>query len=290
MTLPSIKQPYALILHGGAGTLKRPHFNAKRAGLATAIAVGRNVLEGNGTALDAVEAAVRSMEDDPAFNAGYGSVWNSRGEIEMDAAIMDGTTLDIGAVGALQGVRYPVAVARALLREKPVLLVAEGAEAFAREIGAERARTEAVTTEGQEELDTVGCIALDRNGDIAVATSTGGLSGKHPGRVGDAPLAGAGFYAETKIGGVAFSGEGEAVIRTALAARAMAEILQLTPQIAMERAMERIALIGAKGGGIALDATGAFGWAHNTSHFGIAFAREGEEPEIHLARTNINGA
>jgi beta-aspartyl-peptidase (threonine type) len=282
--------PWALILHGGAGTLKPENFAAKRTGLMAALEAGRRKLADQAPALDAVETAVRVMEEDIVFNAGLGSVRNGRGDVEMDAAIMDGTTLDVGAVAALRGIKHPVSVARALLREKPVLLVADGAHAFARGIGAECAPAQAASTSLQEELDTVGCIALDGAGNIAVATSTGGLAGKWPGRIGDAPLAGSGFYAETKIGGVAFSGEGEAMIRTALAARAMTEIPQLTVQIAMDRAMERIALLDAKGGGIALDATGAFGWAHNTSHFGVGMVREGDAPVIHLHRADAASA
>jgi hypothetical protein len=148
---------------------------------------------------------VRELEDDPTFNAGSGSVPTSSGQIEMDAAIMDGRSLEIGAVAAVRGISNPVAVARLLLKEKTVLLVGEGAQTFAAEQGIASSSPASCST-AEPQCDTVGCVARDVHGNIAVATSTGGLTGQRPGRVGDAPIPGCGFYADNQVGGVAISG------------------------------------------------------------------------------------
>jgi beta-aspartyl-peptidase (threonine type) len=281
---------WALILHGGARTIETGRLEENRKGLTVALDAGRGVLGRGGSAVDAVDAAVRALEEHAAFNAGRSCVRNSDGEMELDAAIMDGTTGDIGAVAALKNVRYPVAVAKALLREKTVLLAGDGAEKFAREIGAEPMLTDVRKTAEAEkkqkaEHDTVGCIALDSVGNIAVATSTGGLSDKKPGRVGDAPLAGCGFFADSRVGAVAFSGEGEAVIRTILAARAMADFALFPPQEVMDRAVARVQEFKAEVGGIALDAKGRFGWSHNSTHFAVGMVTQDEPARVYLHRT-----
>jgi beta-aspartyl-peptidase (threonine type) len=218
------------------------------------------------------------LEDDPAFNAGYGSVLNSRGEVEMDASLMDGATLDIGAVGAIRGVRNPISVAREMLRELPILLVGEGAREFARERGAELCDPQAMIAPARREAfrgrghDTVGCVALDVNGHFATALSTGGLKDKFPGRVGDSSIVGAGFYAADGVGAVVFSGDGESIARLTLASRVMQQLNSIDPQTALEQALKSLGVTGGEAGGIAIDRHGRIGWAHNSPHFAVAYS------------------
>jgi beta-aspartyl-peptidase (threonine type) len=276
---------WAVILHGGAGSIKADGDDRRRRGLLEALACAQAALERGQSAVDIAEAAVRALEDEPAFNAGLSSVLNSEGKREMDAAVMDGATLDVGAVCALQGFRHPVSIAKTLLREKTVLLASEGARLFALAHDAELLPDDALPPSA-DDGDTVGCIVLAR-GDMAVAASTGGLRGKLPGRVGDTPLAGCGFYAENGIGGVAFSGQGEAVIRTALGARAMGELARMMPQKAMDHAIARISQLGAPVGGIALAAGGEIGWAHNCPHFSVGILTPRHGARAFLKRSEM---
>jgi beta-aspartyl-peptidase (threonine type) len=278
---------WSLILHGGARTITPEDHERNREGISVALQVGMTALTQGHCAVDVVEAVVRVLEDHPAFNAGRACVLNSDGDIELDAAIMDGTTLEIGAVAALRDVRNPVAVARLLLREKTVMLAGGGAAKYARERNMELLPDD-VCKPGQassDDHDTVGCIARDSKGHIAVATSTGGLSGKLPGRVGDAPLPGCGFYAENAIGGVAFSGEGEVVMRLMLAARAMHDLSTNNPETAMRTAVGRVAALMAEVGGIAMDAHGNLGLAHNSDHFAFGTVVEGRRAQVCLHRS-----
>jgi beta-aspartyl-peptidase (threonine type) len=282
---------WSIILHGGASEVPPERQVASRNGCLHALEAGRAVLATNGSAIDAVEAATRVLEDDPTFNAGYGSVLNSRGEVEMDASIMDGATLDIGAVAAIRGVRHPVSVARQLLRELPILLVAEGARAFAQEFGAELCEPGAMISPARRSAyrerahDTVGCVALDVDGHIATALSTGGLKDKRPGRVGDSPLPGSGFYAADELGGAAFSGDGESIARLGLAMRVMQQLNSVDPQTALEQALKLLALTGGEAGGIAIDRRGRIGWAHTSPHFAVAYVTSTHrEPHVFLER------
>jgi beta-aspartyl-peptidase (threonine type) len=192
----------------------------------------------------------------------------------MDAAIMDGTTLDVGAVAAVRTIRNPIRVAARMLEELPVLLVADGAERFARAHGIPVCEpgelTALLAAGGGPEHDTVGCVAIDAAGHIAAATSTGGLSGQHPGRVGDSPIPGAGLYADDQLGGVAFSGDGESILRTMLAARVM-QALETQPAMpAAQSAIARLARVGGEAGAIVIDKAGGIGVAHNSEHFALA--------------------
>jgi len=283
------RMSWALIIHGGAGRLAAGRREAARSGCAAALEAGCAVLARGGSALDAVEAAVRVMEDDPVFNAGYGSVLNAAGEVELDAAIMDGATLDVGGVAAVQGVRHPVSVARRLVRERPILLAAEGARAFAARRGAELCAPEDMIHPDRRTAmpggnDTVGAVALDAAGNLAAAGSTGGLAGKMPGRIGDTPIPGAGLYADNPRGGVALSGEGEAIARLTLAARIMDDLAGGgAPQAAVESAVARLAALG-EGGAIALSRAGLFGWAHNAPDFTVGLARDDLPPRVHLSK------
>lgn len=288
---------WALALHGGAGPIAPEWQEPARRGLRAALAAGRAVLEDGGGAADAVEATVRALEDDEAFNAGFGAVLNADGEVEADAAIMDGRDLALGGVAALKGARHPVSVARLLLPETPVLLVAEGARRFAAERGAELCppdeliaprRRAARNAAGSH--DTVGAVALDARGHLAAATSTGGLSGALPGRVGDSPLPGAGLYADDTLGATVFSGHGEAIARVALAARVMRGLEEgRDPQEAMEGALAHLAArIGgeeAEAGGLVLDRAGRLGWAHRSEHFAVAHQTAGADGHVHLSKS-----
>ncbi|MBI3636658.1 MAG: isoaspartyl peptidase/L-asparaginase, partial [Candidatus Rokubacteria bacterium] len=229
----------ALVVHGGAGADPVDGRDELREGVRAAVESGWRVLAGGGSALDAVEATVRSLEDHPRFNAGRGSVLTSDGTVEMDASIMEGERLRGGAVGAITGVPNPVTLARRVLDDgRHVLLVADGARRFARERSLPLCDPAALITDRQRrrlaerverataaapagEKGTVGAVALDRQGTLAAATSTGGMIGKPPGRVGDSALIGCGTYADSSLGAVSCTGDGEAIIRVVLARRAL---------------------------------------------------------------------
>lgn len=282
---------WRLILHGGAGRAASPtRAKASRSGLLAAAAAGRHVLEDGGSALAAVEQTIRVLEDDPAFNAGFGSVLNAEGEVEMDAAIMDGRTLDVGGVAAVKGLRHPISVARAMLTEPPILLAAEGAHRFAERIGAELCPPEAMISPDRKAslaLDTVGCVALDGEGRFAAGTSTGGISGKAPGRIGDSPLPGAGLYADA-CGGVSLSGEGEKIVRVLVAAEVMRWLEHHPAQPAAEHGIARLGSIKGDGGCIVLDQQGRFGCAHNSPQFAVALAAPAlDQPLAFLHRAEM---
>lgn len=282
--------PWAILIHGGAKTIAPREEQANREGLDEAVRIGAAVLRAGGTAIDAVEAAIREMEDCPVFNAGTGSVANRDGTIEMCAALMDGSSLAVGAVAVIPFVRHPVSVARAVLGEREILLAGHGALAFARERGAELQDEEErgsirVVAGAHGGHDTVGAVALDRHGNFAAGTSTGGLDGTLPGRVGDSPLPGCGFYADNTIGAVSLSGDGEDIARLALASRIANKLGQMRVITALERSLADVARLGGEAGAIALDQQGNPGFAHNSAHFAVALIRQHEsEPAIWLAR------
>ncbi len=211
----------AIIVHGGAGASEPARHPRLRAGVRAAAAVGDVILEAGGSALDAVTAAVRVLEDDPEFNAGTGSVLTCDGTVETDASIMCGATQQIGAVAAVPDLGNAIAFARALLdRGEHAMLAGEAAWQLARECGITRAAPGALVTERATqrlaERGTVGAVARDRAGRFAAATSTGGMAGKRSGRVGDSPIIGAGTWADGRIA-ISATGDGEAIMRVALA-------------------------------------------------------------------------
>ena len=278
-------RPLAIAIHGGAGVIDPAkmtpqHAASYRAGLAAALDAGYAILERGGSSLDAVTAAVRTLEDDPQFNAGRGAVLNHEGDAELDAAIMDGHGPRAGAVAGVRHVRNPVELARLVMEKSPhVLLVAEGAEEFALEQGMVLVprgyfRTEARVRELDEARQTealqlkaaapgatgtVGAVALDRAGHLAAATSTGGLTNKHRGRVGDSPLIGAGTYANDESCAVSGTGHGESFIRQVVAYDicALLQYRHLTlAQAVREVIHEKLHRSGGEGGVIAVDRSG----------------------------------
>jgi beta-aspartyl-peptidase (threonine type) len=273
---------WAIIVHGGAKEIAPEQEDANRHGCLEAVSAGQAILARGGSAVAAVEAAIQVLESDPTFNAGYGSDLNAEGEVEMDAALMDGTSLAIGAVAAIRGVRHPISVARRMLNAPPTLLVGEGARRFAAAQGVELCEPGALIPPRQDgseqkthDHDTVGCVALDSSGRIAAGTSTGGLDETLAGRVGDSPLPGCGFYADDAAGGVAFSGDGECISRTLLAARVMQALERgEPPKAAIEASLTHLDRVGGEAGGIVLDRAGRVGWAHNSSHFAVAWVTD----------------
>jgi beta-aspartyl-peptidase (threonine type) len=270
----------ALIVHGGAGADPADGREELREGVRAAALAGWRVLAQDGRALDAVEAAVRVLEDHPRFNAGRGSVLTSAGTVEMDASIMEGDRLECGAVGAVSRVANPITLARHVLEErKHVLLVAGGAHAFARSVGVPECDPASLITERQRARlaahgrGTVGAVALDRQGTVAAATSTGGMVGKRPGRVGDSALIGCGTYADSTLGGASCTGSGEAIIRVVLARRALDYLKEADdPDYAAKVAVDLLVEEGrGEGGLILVDWRGRVGYAQSTPLMPVAW-------------------
>ena len=278
----------AIIVHGGAGRILDEELPQRLEGCKGAALAGWEILKRGGTALDAAEFAVVVLEDNPLFNAGTGSTLNSLGVVEMDAAIIDGNTLSAGAVAAVQGIKNPIKLARRVMEDgRHVLLVCEGAQLFAREIGFPECSPETLIVETErkrweEKHGTVGCVALDGAGKIAVATSTGGIFNKFPGRVGDSPLLGCGTYAD-ESGGVSCTGHGEAIMRVVLA-KSTLELLKsgADPHTAANRAVVLLAKkTSSTGGLIIIDRQGRIGYARNTLRMPVCLINESHGVETH---------
>jgi L-asparaginase / beta-aspartyl-peptidase len=290
----------ALIVHGGAGADPVDGRDELRRGIREAVAAGWKLLAEGGAALDAVEAAVRTLEDHPRFNAGHGSVLTTAGTVEVDASIMEGDGLRNGAVAAVAGVRNPVSLARRILEDgRHSFFAGPGALERARALGIPLCDPAELITERQRQrlaalqpgavaagtvgAGTVGAVALDRDGTIAAATSTGGMVGKLPGRVGDSALIGCGTYAESTLGGASCTGDGEAIIRVTLARRAL-EILKAVndPGHACEVALSVLVEEGhGQGGLILVDWKGRMAWAHSTPLMPVGLmSPERTSPEI----------
>lgn len=299
---------WALALHGGAGTILREKLSSSdearyRAGLEAALAAGRAVLEASGTALDAVEETVTALEENPLFNAGKGSVLTAEGAVEMDAAIMDGASLNAGAVIGVCRVRNPVRLARQVMEQSPhVILAWRGAEDFAQRIGTaamplewfitdhRRAQLVNARAANMVSLDhndgkygTVGAVARDCYGNLSAATSTGGMTNKQPGRVGDAPLIGAGTYASNRSCAVSATGHGEMFIRLTVARdiAAMIEYQGLDLAAAVRRKVhEELPRINGTGGVIAIGLEGMPILSFNSAGMYRASQCEGADPVI----------
>ena len=283
---------FGMVIHGGAGTIERSEMTpenerAHRAGLERACRAGYAVLKRGGPSLDAVEATIRVLEDDPLFNAGKGAVFTHEGTNELDASIMDGGSLKAGAVAAVKRIRNPISLARLVMEKSPhVMLEGDGAEAFARELGIrfvdqkyfytderwrelekEKAKHSPAPKSRQDGHGTVGAVALDIAGNLAAGTSTGGTTNKLYGRIGDSPIIGAGTYANNQTCGVSCTGDGEYFIRAVVAhdVSVMMEYKGMTVQQAAQAAIEKVGKLGGTGGLIALDKDGNFAMPFNTS-------------------------
>jgi L-asparaginase / beta-aspartyl-peptidase len=283
---------WVILVHGGAGGSDNE--SDGREGCSLAAKTGAALLGGGGSALDAVQAAVRALEDDPLFNAGTGACLTETGSIELDAAIMEGSTLRAGAVCALPPFRNPIDIARAVMTDgRHVLYAGEGAAAFARSSGFEPSTPGAMTTERAFRkwqdfrtgaLDprsvptgTVGAVARDARGLLAAATSTGGMLGKKTGRVGDSPVLGAGTFADDQAGAASATGYGEGILRTCLGKTAVDAMRGgVDPEAASRRAIDLLATrVGATGGIILVDRQGRIGWARSTQMMAWAAIGQG---------------
>jgi beta-aspartyl-peptidase (threonine type) len=282
--MSDIKTSWSLIAHGGAKDISTADEQSNREGLFEAIEIGTRILSKGGTALTAVEEVVKSLENNPAYNAGYGSVRNRDGYVEMDASIMDGRTLDIGAVACIKEVDNPVSVARALLKEREIFLVGDGATKFAFEMGFINSPKIKVKTIKNIGCDTVGCVARDVYGDLAVATSTGGLEGTRAGRVGDVPLPGCGFYADNKRGAVSVSGDGESIARVMLVAEFLHLAKNMSSDEASAKVLKLLDRVKGEAGIISIDPKGKISWAHNSSHFAVGIAKQDSNTLVFLKK------
>ena len=302
--------PFVLVVHGGAGVISRAEMTPQkeadyRRALEESLRAGSDVLQTNGTGMNAVVAAIKVLEDSPMFNAGRGAVLNSAGEVELDAAIMDGATRKAGAIAAVKHIRNPIELARLVMAESPhVMLVGEGAEAFATGQGMalaprdyfiiedrrkqleriQRQQKSAPTPQSMWQMEratdlfgTVGAVALDKHGNLAAGTSTGGIANKMPGRVGDSPIIGAGTYANNATCAVSATGHGEYFIRAVVAhdISALIEYERLSLSAAADLVVKKeLVQFGGEGGVIALDRKGNIAMPFNSQGMYRGFVRE----------------
>jgi beta-aspartyl-peptidase (threonine type) len=302
---------WSLAIHGGAGIIKRQSLSddrqqACRAVLEMSLAAGRRVLEAGGAAMEAVIEAVCVMEDSPLFNAGRGAVLTSHGTVEFDASVMCGATRAAGAIGSARTPCSPVRAAHAVMQtDRHVLLVGEGADAFVARLGLKTASPESfVVEERQAQLarmvrkeryaldhdpdeedtyGTVGAVALDQSGDLAAATSTGGMVNQWPGRVGDSAVIGAGTWADNRTCAVSGTGHGEVFIRGHVAARIadLVEMAGLSLDAAAHRViLEEVVAMGGRGGAVCVDRNGAISMPFSTGGMFRGSARDGLEAEV----------
>lgn len=299
------QEKYVMVIHGGAGTITRKNMSPEKeaayiAALTKALQTGYDVLKSGKTSLDAVEATIHIMEDSPLFNAGKGAVFTHDGKNEMDAAIMDGKTMMAGAVAGVTTIKNPISAARAVMeKSEHVMMVGHGAELFAKQAGIEivdpkyfytkerwdglqqaikEDSTKSVLDHGNKKsmklgtinhdykFGTVGAVALDKNGNLAAGTSTGGMTNKRYGRIGDSPIIGAGTYANNATAGISCTGWGEFYIRNVVAhdISAMMEYKNMSVADASRAALDKVGKMGGDGGLIALDAKGNVSMPFNT--------------------------
>jgi beta-aspartyl-peptidase (threonine type) len=289
---PAARDLPALLVHGGAGADPLDAPEELREGIRAAVAAGWRVLVTGGRSVDAVEAAVRVLEDAPRFNAGRGSVLTSDGTVETDAAIMEGAALSCGAVAAVRGIANPITLARRVLEDgRHVMLAGEGALAFARTAGVPECDPSSLVTDRRrrqlqtataDTKGTVGAVAIDAHGTVAAATSTGGVSGKLPGRVGDSPLIGCGTYADNALGAVSCTGTGEAIIRVVLARRALDLVKDADPDYAAHVAVDLLVEKGRGDGGLILiDPRGRIGHAQSSPFMPVGWMSPAlREPQV----------
>ncbi len=291
--------PISLVIHGGAWAIPDDEVEAHIHGVRAALNAGWELLHNGASALDSCEAAIQVLENDPTFDAGVGSFLNAAGQVEMDAAIMDGRTLNVGAVAALAHVRNPIQLARHILTTEHVMVVGSGAEEIASKLGLPMCHPLELVVERELERwrraqadptfaiadsfrahDTVGALALDEHGNIAAAISTGGTPNKLPGRVGDAPLVGCGFYADNEVGACCATGLGEAIMRVVLSKGTVDSMAQgISAQAAAQTSIENMARrTGGAAGCIVMHRDGSIGIAHNTPRMAFAHRHSSTEP------------
>jgi L-asparaginase / beta-aspartyl-peptidase len=302
---------FVLVLHGGAGVwrneLTPEREKESRQAMLAALRIGHAILRTNGTSLDAVEAAIRVLEDSPLFNAGKGSVLTAEGTVEMDASIMEGATRKGGAVASVKRIKNPITAARTVMEKSPhVMMVGDGAEKFVKQHGAElvspryfitpfrkeqweRAKQQeqngskrSAEIEARDAIGTVGAVALDARGNLAAGTSTGGMLNKKFGRVGDSPIIGAGTYANNDTCAVSCTGHGEYFIRSVVAHDVSARMEHKGASLssAGEEALRKVGQLGGKGGFIALDRRGNIAMPFNTEGMFRGIIRANGETSI----------
>ena len=303
---------FGLAIHGGAGSLPRAEMTAEleqryRGGLARALSAGYAVLQDKGTSLDAVTRAVTLLEDEPLFNAGHGAVFTLEGKNELDASIMEGGTLKAGAVCGVTRIRNPILLARAVMEHSEyVFLSGAGAEEFAAARGFQFVPQSYFHTQARwqqlerirkgdaslsaltiSHIGTVGAVALDQHGQLAAATSTGGMTGKTFGRIGDSPIIGAGTYADNRSCAVSATGHGEAFIRAAVAHDIGARMRyggRTLMQAVTEVVMTELPPLAGEGGVIAIDRDGQIAMEFNSEGMFRASHSDGTQPQIHIYR------
>lgn len=285
----------AIIVHGGAKTISDDKAHANIDGCLAAVKAGWQILQQGGNAKDAVETAIRILESDPTFNSSIGATLDVEGKVYLDAGMMESDQLRWGAVAAVNRVSHPISVARRILEEKSCFLVAQGAEQFAAEQGCEMCEPDSLISEEQQRVweqaqipennsQTVGCVALDMQGNLAAGTSTGGLENQPPGRIGDTAIVGCGLYADNR-GACSTTGDGESVIPVVLAktavdflsgdAASMDGIVTCHPEAAARKTIEVLKQrVPGEAGCILLDRNGRVGWAHNSQDMAVAYMSE----------------
>ncbi|REE00520.1 beta-aspartyl-peptidase (threonine type) [Marinoscillum furvescens DSM 4134] len=299
---PDPSPKVAIVIHGGAGTISRDKMTpeaeaAYREQLQLALTTGYQLLEAGESSCKAIQEAILLMENSPLFNAGKGAVFTATGENELDASIMRGSDLNAGAVAGVKTIKNPILAANEVMLNSPhVMLAREGAEAFAEERGLELVAPEYFKTERrakqlekiiqkvEKEFGTVGAVAVDQAGNICAATSTGGMTNKRWGRIGDSPVIGAGTYANNATCGVSGTGHGEYYIRTAAAhdVSALMEYKGLSVEDAAQQVMDKLSAMDAKGGLIALDRYGNVAMPFNTSGMYRGYLVEGRDPVVQI--------
>jgi beta-aspartyl-peptidase (threonine type) len=291
------KIDFAIAIHGGAGTITRKNMTPEkesgyRSKLEEALNTGYSILEKGGLSLDAVEATIRIMEDSELFNAGKGAVFTNAGTNELDASIMDGSNLKAGAVAGVKTVKNPISAARKVMDETwHVMLSGDGADLFAKEQNLEivdpiyfytQRRWDSLKKIQSEKHGTVGCVALDKNGNLAAGTSTGGLTNKQWGRIGDSPIIGAGTYANNKTCAVSGTGQGEYFIRGNVAydISAIMEYENLSVGKAARKVISKLSDLGREGGVIAMDSHGNISMPFNTAGMYRGFRKSNSPAKI----------
>tara|TARA_Y100001947_G_scaffold112974_1_gene97176 strand:- start:218 stop:1186 length:969 start_codon:yes stop_codon:yes gene_type:complete len=290
---------FSIAIHGGAGTITRKNMtpekeNAYRSKLKETLNVGYSILNKGGTSLDAVEATIRIMENSELFNAGKGAVFTNAGTNELDASIMDGRNLKAGAVARVKTVKNPISAARKVMEETwHVMLSGDGADKFAKEQGLDivdpnyfytQRRWDSLKKIQVEKHGTVGCVALDKHGNLAAGTSTGGLTNKRWGRVGDSPIIGAGTYANNQTCAVSGTGQGEYFIRGNVAydVSAIMEYKGKSVGEAAQNVIRKLSDKGGNGGIITMDSKGNISMPFNTAGMYRGFRKAGQAPEIFI--------